>query len=366
MRILKLLIEKEFKQFFRNSFLPKMVILYPLLVMLIIPLVTSLDVKNVKVSIVDINNSNYSTQLIQKIKTSNYFELIQTTQSYEQALHYLEKGKSDVILEIPNQLDKKIDTHETIHFDIAANAVVGSKGLLGGNYLHQIIGEFLQDINITPKSNNTFTITPQYLYNEQLDQRRFMIPALVVVLLILMCGLLPALNIVLEKERGTIEQLNVTPISKKTFILAKLIPYWLMGLIILTLCFIIIRFVWGMTPIGSYFAIYVAAFLLIFVMTGIGLTLSNFSNTLQQALFVTFFIVMIFMLLSGLFTPVKSMPTWANYLSLLLPPRYFIEIIRSIYLKGSSLMSLQWHYLALTLFAIGINILSIISYRKQS
>lgn len=364
MRILKLLIEKEFKQFFRNSFLPKMVILYPLLVMLIIPLVTSLDVKNVNVSIVDPNHSNYSLQLIHKINTSNYFNLIQTTQSYNQALDNLEKGNTDVILEIPVQLDKKIDTQQSIDFDIAVNAVVGSKGLLGGNYMHQIIQEYLQDKN--PISTPHYTITPQYLYNETLNQRQFMIPALVVVLLILMCGLLPALNIVLEKEKGTIEQLNVTPISKKTFILAKLIPYWLMGLLILTICFIIIRFVWGMIPIGSYLSIYIAALLLIFVMSGIGLTLSNFSNTLQQALFVTFFIVMIFMLLSGLFTPVKSMPTWANYLSLLLPPRYFIEIIRSVYLKGSSIMSLQGHYLALTLFAIGINILAIISYRKQS
>ena len=149
-----------------------------------------------------------------------------------------------------------------------------------------------------------------------------MIPALMIMLLIMLCGFLPALNLVGEKETGTIEQINVTPVSPVAFTLAKLIPYWIIGMVVLTLAMALAWAVYGLLPAGSFGAVYLAALLFTFVMSGLGVIAANYSSTMQQAMFGMFFFVMIFVLMSGLVTPVESMPLWAQRFTRLLPPCY--------------------------------------------
>ena len=170
----------------------------------------------------------------------------------------------------------------------------------------------------------------------------------------------------LEKENGTIEQMNVTPVSKTMFILAKLIPYWVMGLVVLTICFVVAWAVYGLVPLGSFLTIYCASILFIFIMSGFGLIISNYSATLQQALFVIFFFIMTFILMSGLFTPTKSMPVWAEIVSSFIPPRYLIEIMRNVYLKGGGFVDLYPKFLALGGFVVVVNFIAVLSYRKRS
>ena len=162
-----------------------------------------------------------------------------------------------------------------------------------------------------------------------------MIPALMIMLLVMLCGFLPALNLVSEKETGTIEQINVTPVSRLTFTLAKLIPYWVIGTAVLGAAMLLAWIVYGLAPAGSIGAIFLAAALFVLTMSGLGVAIANRSETMQQTMFVMFFFVMIFILMSGLITPVESMPGMGAVRSPgLLPPRYFVGIMRAVYLKG--------------------------------
>lgn len=212
----------------------------------------------------------------------------------------------------------------------------------------------------------SFSINPVYKFNPTLNYKVFMIPALIVMVITLICGFLPSLNIVNEKEQGTIEQINVTPVGKIQFILAKMIPLWAIGLIILGFCLFMAKLIYGLTPVGSVWIIFAFAGIYILVVSGLGLLVSNFSSTLQQAMFVMFFFVMILMLMSGLFTPIASMPNWAQYIAKSNPLTYFIQVMRLVYLKGSTFKDLIPQLMVLSGFAIGLSSLAVLSYKKTS
>lgn len=199
-----------------------------------------------------------------------------------------------------------------------------------------------------------------YVSNVQL-----MVPALIVIAITMITGFFPALNIVNEKEKGTIEQINVSPISRSTFILCKLIPYWVVAFFILSSCLIIAWLVFGYTCKGSIYTLFVFTVLQIMVTSGLGLLISNYSDNAQQAIFITWFFMMVFMLISGIFTPISSMPSWAQAITYLNPLRYYADAMRFIYLKGSTLLDI-W-YDAVGLLTIGTVMLcwAILSYRKQ-
>ena len=179
-------------------------------------------------------------------------------------------------------------------------------------------------------------------------------------------SILPALNLVTEKEFGTIEAMNVTPVGKLTFVLSKLIPFWITGLLVITLGILVGWLVYGLKPLGSVPAIYLASFIFSLLMSGLGLSVANRSSTMLQTIFVCFAVVIVFMLMGGLFTPIESMPQWAQYFTYIVPPRYFIEIMRSIYLKGASMTDLWIDYAALCGFALLFLLISALTYKKRS
>jgi ABC-2 type transport system permease protein len=193
-----------------------------------------------------------------------------------------------------------------------------------------------------------------------------MIPALLAIVMMLMTGFLPTLNIVGEKEAGTIEQINVTPVSKWAFILSKLIPYWLIALFVITVCLLLAWLVYGITPVGPLWLVYVLAMLLALFFSSFGLIISNYSDTMQQAVFVMWFFVVCIMLLSGLFTPTRSMPQWAYLTTYVNPMHYFIDAIRTVFIRGGTLQHV-WHQIV-ALFVIGVFMASWAaqSYKKNS
>jgi len=370
--MIKFLIEKEFKQILRNSFIPRLIIGMPLMIMLVFPWVANQEIKDLNLSVVDNDHSTYSERLVHKVTSSGYFHLKDISSSNDMALRSVELGKSDIILEIQSGFERDLVREGAANVMISANSVNGMKGGLGSSYLASIMSDYANEIRgewiqtdkkaIMP----IITIVPQNRYNTYLDYKVFMIPALMVMLLTMLGGFLPALNIVGEKEAGTIEQMNVTPVNKFTFILAKLIPYWLIGFIVLTICFILAALVYGLVPEGSLFTIYLFASIYILVVSGLGLVISNHSGTMQQAMFVMFFFMLIFILMSGLFTPITSMPDWAQSITIANPLKYFIQVMRMVYLKGSALGELTTQLLALLGFAFFFNIWAVLSYRKNS
>lgn len=367
MRTLLVLLEKEFRQFVRNAFMPKMVIVFPLLVMLVIPWVATMDVKHVGVSIVDNDHSEVSRRIIQKIKSSDYFSLKGVTESYEEAFDWLETEGVDVILTIPKDFELAMTGHSAKRIGIDVNGTNALKGGLGSQYMIQVVRQAFTELqqeqgSIVPAE--MFTV--RNLYNPTFNYQHFMVPALMIILLILICGFLPGLNLVGEKEFGTIEQINVTPVSRFLFTLAKLIPYWIIGFVVITLAMLLAWWVYGLTPAGSLVSIYLAALFFILTMSGLGITIANRSSTMQQTMFVMFFFIMIFVLMSGLLTPIESMPTWAQVITYILPPRYFVEVMRAVYLKGASLVELWPQYVALVGFAGLFNAIAALTYKKQS
>ena len=367
--ILKYLLEKEFKQFFRNRFLPKLVVMFPVMVMLVVPWITTMDIKDIRVVIVDQDRSTSSKLLALDIEASSYFQLEAVTARYDDALRRLEHGTADAIIEIPSGFEKDMIVEGASPVQISINTVNGTRGTLGGSYLGHVLTNFSQRFfernNAAYASVRMPELLMQNRYNPFLDYKIYMIPALMIILLIVMCGFLPTLNIVSEKERGTIEQMNVTPVSKFTFILAKMIPYWLMGMLILSICMALAFFVYGLYPKGNILIIYLFSFLFVLAISGFGLVVSNYSNTMQQAMFVMFFFIMIFQLMSGLLTPIRSMPEWAQWITLFNPPRYFVQMMRLIYLKGGSLSDLTTELIALLGFVIFFGLWAVFSYRKR-
>lgn len=368
--IIKYLIEKEFKQLFRNSFLPKLVVAFPCMVILLFPWAVNLEIKNINLTVADHDQSVLSRRLTEKIGASDYFNLTGTPASWNGAMGEIEKGTADIILEIPPRFEQDLMRDGKAGVLIAANAVNGAKGGLGSSYLSAMVADYAGGISeAAGKASGTgagLTIQTLNLFNPHLNYKLFMIPGLMAMLLTLLCGFLPALNIVGEKEVGTIEQINVTPVSKFVFILAKLIPFWIIGVLVLTVCLGLAWLIYGITPAGSLLTVYGFAMLFVLVVSGLGLVISNYSATMQQAMFVMFFFIIIMLLMSGLFTPVNSMPGWAQAITAFNPLKYFIEVMRRVYLKGSVFGDLTFQFMALGAFALFLNTWAVLSYRKNT
>lgn len=373
MRTLKFLLQKEFKQIFRNKALLPMIFVAPIIQLLILPLAADYEVKNINISIVDQDHSTYSQQLISKITASGYFQLADYGNSFQSAFNQIEKDKSDLILEIPQDFEKNLVRENKEKLFVAVNAINGVKAGLSGAYLAQIISAYNNDIRMEwvqqPKFNPMpqIEVTSSNWFNPHLNYRFFMVPGILVVLVTMIGAYMCALNIVKEKETGTIEQINVTPIKKYQFVLGKLIPFWIIGIFIFSVgLFIIARWVYGIVPVGSLLLLYGYMSLYLVALLGLGLLISTFSDTQQQAMSVTFFFIMIFMLMSGLFTSIDSMPTWAYYIAKCIPVTYFIEVVRMIILKGSGFADIQYHFLIMIGFAGLLNGLAIMNYKKTS
>ena len=358
MRMLKYLLEKEFKQIKRDRFLPRIIFLLPVIQLMVLPFAANFEMRNINLSIVDNDHTVLSRRLTEKVLSSGYFRLADVSPRYDEALASIESNAADVILEIPSRFEERLGREGTAELLIAANAVNGTKGGIGSSYLASIIQDFNQEKSLLPVSAGEGGIRVTNLFNPHLNYKNYMVPGIMAFLLTLIGGFLSALNIVSEKEKGTIEQINVTPVPKALFLLSKLIPFWVIGLILLTIGACIAWLVYGLLPVGNMGIIYLFAAVY-------GLAISSVSSTQQQAMFTAFFFMIIFVLLSGMFTPVSSMPVWAQELTRINPLRYLVEVMRMVYLKGSTLSDLTGHFIAVCLFAVFFNILAIVSYKKS-
>jgi ABC-2 type transport system permease protein len=377
MKTLKFLIEKEFKQMFRNPLIPRLIVLFPTMVLLVFPWAVSFEIKNIRVDVVDHSKSVYSKRLTDKIAASQYFILHDTPSDYNAAMLNMENDETDMIVEIPASFDVDLVKRRESGVGVAVNSVNGTQGLLGSNYVMQIVNDFSSELRgeltqtLPPQTRVSFmrlkkmNIVPQYKYNPALDYKKFMIPGFMVLLLTILCGILPALNIVMEKENGTINQINVTPISKMNFILAKLIPYWAVGLVVMIISITLSFLIYGLWPGGGVVAVLISAIVFILSVSGLGIIISNYSETMQQASFLVMFFILILVLLGGMFTPVSSMPAWAQAIAAINPFNYLTTAFRMLYLNGSSLADVSGNLLALGAIAVVLNGWAVFSYKKR-
>jgi ABC-2 type transport system permease protein len=372
MKKLRFLLEKEFRQVFRDPAILRMMFIMPVIQLAVLPQAANYEVKNVKLAILDQDHSPYSQRFINKIRASHYFILNSFPASYDEGLRDIEADRADIILQIPPHFEKDLVVTGDAGMFMAVNAINGARANLGASYLNAIIADYNQDIRLQwvqpPRlgGDPQIGITPSNWFNPFMNYKRFMVPGILVILLTMVGAFLTASNIVKEKEIGTIEQINVTPIPKYIFILGKLIPFWLMGQIVLTLGLLIARLIYGIVPAGNIALIYLFSSVYMLAVLGLGLLLSTWVQTQQQAMLIAFFIMMVFILLGGLYTSIDSMPLWAQTLTKFNPVSYFIDVMRMVVLKGSGLRDILPALGKMVIFAIVLNTWAVFSYRKRS
>jgi ABC-2 type transport system permease protein len=366
------ILQKEFRLIFRDKSILRMMFLMPIIQLIIIPLAADYEIKHLSISVVDHDHSTYSSRLTNKLTASNYFQLAEYGSSYIHAMDDIGNNKTDLILTIPAHFERDLIKENKVKMQLVANAVSNTKAGLGTLYAAQIINDFNNEIRAEwvqlPKFNEMpmIEITSANWYNPHTNYQLFMVPGIMAILVTMVGSFLTSLNIVSEKEVGTIEQINVTPIKKYEFILGKLIPFWVIGLITLTMGMLVAFAIFRIIPLGSYLTLYGFAAVYLLAVLGIGLLISTFCDTQQQATLFAFFIMMIFVLLSGLYTSVDAMPDWARYIANCNPPMYFVKVIRAVFLKGSQFSDLLPDFFKIVGFALFFNGLAILNYRKRS
>ena len=372
MRTVFYLIRKEFIQIFRNKFISKAVFGIPILQMLILVPAITFELKNVKLTIIDKDMTSESRGLISKLDGSTFFKVSSSTFSEDEANNLLHRNKCSMILQIPSGFGKDIGTGKQGKLLATFDAVNASSAQLTWAYLNGVIRDYNTDLinkNITTNPLvplPRIQVTNRYWYNEMLNYKYYMLPGILVILVTAIGFLLAGLNMVREKEIGTIEQINVTPVRKYHFIIAKMVPFLLIGITDLALGLVIGKLAFNIPFEGSILLLFLCSSIFLVAVLGMALFISTFSGTQQQYMFVAFFCMIIFILMSGIFTPYESMPMWAQDFNLINPVAYLMRINRMVMLKGSIISDISRELYSLVLIAIGFTTLAVRRYRKTA
>jgi len=350
-----------------------LIFVLPLIQLVVLSNAATFEVKNIKFSYVDQDKTSTSRELIKKFEASEYFNIAAEFPSEKVASVAMQKGEVDVILEIPQYFERDLLKNKNAGLSVIVNAIDGAAAGVENVYINQIVQGFNKNIRtglMTPSDAgnipSSITSIPSFWYNKTLNYKTFMVPGILVLLVTMITLFLSGMNIVREKEIGTLEQMNVTPIKKYEFIIGKLFPFWALGMVLLTIGLIISKILFDIPMVGSLGLMYLYTSIYMLVILGMGLYISNFTETQQQAMFIAWFFVVIFILMSGLFTPIESMPTWAQFLTEFNPIKYYVEVMRMVMLKGSGFTDILSPFIKTTIYAIIMNGLAVWSYKKTN
>lgn len=321
----------------------------------------------------DRDMSASSRHLYQKFEASPYFEIAGYSFDEQSGVDALQSGDADMMISIPAGFEKNLETGGKAPIQVNIDAIDGAKAGVIQVYTVSILQDFnklaMEDmISSGGKSLSLpaiISVVPSFWYNPGMDYITFMVPGILVLLVTMVALFLAGMNIVREREIGTIEQLNVTPVMKHQFIIGKMSPFWLLGMIELAIGLILGKLVFQIPIEGSIALLFAFAAVYMVLILGLGLFFSTFAETQQQAMFISWFFMVIFILMSGLFTPIESMPTWAQAITKVNPISYFVEVMRLVMLKGAGFSAIQKHFIILGAYAIGISLLATWNYRKR-
>lgn len=372
MRTILFLIRKEFLQIFRNKFISKAIFAVPIVQMLILVPAVTFEIKNITLCVIDNDLSSESRGLINKLEGSKFFNISFSTFSETEANDLLHSGKCNAILQVPSGFGEDLVTGKSGKLMVKINAINAATAQLSWAYLNGIIRDY--NVNIITENIHNNPVAPQpqiqitnrYWYNEMLNYKYYMLPGILVILVTAIGFLLAGLNMVREKEVGTIEQINVTPVRKYHFIIAKMVPFLIIGLADMALGLVIGKIAFNIPFEGSVLLMFFAATIFLIAVLGIALYISTFSDTQQQYMFVAFFFMIIFILMSGIFTPAESMPLWAQKFNIVNPVAYLIRINRMVMLKGSTIYDISKDLYSLIIIAFCFSSLAVWQYRKRA
>jgi ABC-2 type transport system permease protein len=374
MRTIFFLVRKEFLQIFRDHTTMVQIFMIPVVQLLVLANAATFDLKRTRVLVVDEDRTTVSAGLVQRLEGGRQFRVIRQVPSdrgIEQAL--LEREVTAVI-HIPRHFEEDLVQHRRAAVQLVLNAEEGAATGIVQSNANAILSSYADELNLTLPTAATHSrvrlapldLRTQRWFNPTRNYKHYMVPALMVALTTIIGLLLTAQNITREYEIGTLEQLNVTPMTKTQFIAAKLIPFWLISLVIFTIGLIIGRLVFGIPMRGNLLWVYLAVMAYLVVVLGLGLWISTITRTQQQAMFVAFFVILIFLLMGGLFTPVDSMPDWAQAVAEANPVKHFVFIMRAVLVRGAGLETVGSTILGLGLAGIAVLTLAVARYRKST
>jgi ABC-2 type transport system permease protein len=366
------ILQKEFRQIFRNRTMLPMIFGVPLMQMLILVFAATFDMKKIDMVVIDKDLSETSRELIAKFDAIPFFNLEFAVPDETFGEELLLTDDADVILVIPPNMERNLIRDEKTQLQLLVNAIDGNSAQLIYAYSSQIISNFNKNLIAEWKGIPEFTpptevvISESYWYNTELEYKWYMAPGILAILVTIIGMFMSGMNLVREKEIGTIEQLNVTPVKKYQFIVGKLVPFWIIALFDLAFGLFIAWLVFDLPIVGSLWLLFGLASVYLIGVLGLGLFISTVTDTQQQVMFVSFFFMMIFILMGGIFTPVESMPNWAQTIDHANPIFYFINIMRDVVLKGSGFTDLIEEFVSLLILGTIFLSLAIWRYRKTT
>ena len=367
------ILQKEFLQIFRNRAMLPIIFVLPVIQLVLLSYAATFEIKSTAISVVDDDRSRTSRELVHALEASGYFRVFDRPSSMRHADESMLKGHASMILRIESDFERNLRRQGVGRIQMILNAEDGSAAGVIQAYAMQVIERYNRRIQpefrtatAPPSRRAVLEVVPQHWFNPELNYQTYMVPGILVLLVTMIGTFLSSMNVVREKEIGTIEQLNVTPLRKRDFIIGKLLPFWILALVELAIGLVVAKLLFDIPMLGSIALIFALAGLYLLVMLGMGLLISTVTDTQQQAMFLAWFFIVIFMLMSGLFTPVESMPPWAQKFTLLNPIAYFIEIMRRVLLKGAGIEAVRDQVVALAVYAAVMLTLAVRQYRKTS
>jgi ABC-2 type transport system permease protein len=370
MRTIKFIIQKEFRQIFRNKSMLPIIFVVPFVQLLVLVHAATFEMKNINFYVVDNDLSSTSRKLISKFDGSPFFKLKETTFSIKEAENALLANKTDVVIVINSGFEKSLVKENKASVQLLVNAINGTVAGISNYYANSILMSYNKDIitewyGVGQSSQiKQINIDYSFWYNPELNYKTFMVPGILVLLVTMISLFLSGMNLVREKEIGTIDQINVTPIKKYQFIIGKLVPFWIIALFELAFGLTLGKLLFHIPIVGNVFLVFGFASIYLIAVLGIGLFISTITDNQLQSMFFSFFFMLIFIMMSGLFTSVESMPDWAQAVDRINPVYYFIRVMRMILLKGSAFADIVKEFVSITIYAAAVISLAVWRFRK--
>lgn len=382
MRTLRFLLRKEYLQIFRDRVIVRMLFLMPVLQLLLLSNAATFEVRSARLYVVDQDRTPASRSVVERLAGSGRFVPVAASPSVARADDALLSADADAILVVPRDFERDLVRGRRAQVQLVLDAENGVAAGVMQSYAAQILAAYSAELGaeVAPtlatidardelppwRGRPVIEVRRRGWYNPDLRYLDYMVPGIVVVLVTVTGTLLTAMNIVREKEAGTLDQLNVTPLARPTFIAAKLIPLWSIALFDLALGLAVGHFLFGVPVRGSLALVFLAAVIYLPGALGIGLWISTIVETQQQAMFVAFSILMTYLLMSGLFTPLRGMPVWAQWVAQLNPLTHFVRLMREVLLKGATLADVSHQLLMLAAIGVVVLTLAVRQYRKRA
>ncbi len=368
MKRVKHIVRKEFLQIRRNRQMLPIIFGIPIFQLLVLVYAATFEIKIVDTVIVDHDKSTYSGQLKSKFSATGRFNVLSEQESDAKAVDFIRNNDARMALVIPRGFEKDMIAGQNPELQIILDAVDGSAAGVIQSYAAKIIMNFNKNILMSLSGSKSYrsgiNIIDRFWYNPDLNYKYYMVPGILSILVTIIGMFLTAMNIVREKEIGTIEQLNVTPIKKHEFILGKLIPFWIIGLFELAFGLVVAKLLFEIPIEGNLLLLFAMAGIYLLVILSFGMLVSTITETQQQSMFIAFFFMIIFILMSGLFTPVESMPDWAQKIAFLNPVTHFMKIMRRVILKGAGFADILEQFTVLSVYGIGMLAFAVNRYKK--